>query len=82
MLAHLRDKHSVTKDNYSQYLDEHKEVRLLLNLKIVIQQQVTGSLGHWVIGYLDFISQNAIKPKLPIITITQHHHVHPKDKNY
>ena len=28
MIAHLRDKHNITKDNYTQYLDEYKEVRL------------------------------------------------------
>ncbi len=26
MIAHLRDKHGITKDNYAQYLDEHSEV--------------------------------------------------------
>ena len=26
MIAHLRDKHDITKDNYTQYLDEHSEV--------------------------------------------------------
>ena len=26
MIAHLRDKHDITKDNYAQYLDEHREV--------------------------------------------------------
>ena len=35
MIAHLRDKHHITKNNYSQHLDEHREV-LLLNVKIVI----------------------------------------------
>ena len=28
MIAHLRDKHDITKDNYAQYLDEHKEVMI------------------------------------------------------
>ena len=27
MIAHLRDKHNITKDNYTQYLDEQNEVR-------------------------------------------------------
>ena len=26
MIAYLRDKHDITKDNYTQYLDEHSEV--------------------------------------------------------
>jgi hypothetical protein len=26
MIAHLRDRHDITKDNYAQYLDEHREV--------------------------------------------------------
>lgn len=26
LIAHLRDKHNITKDNYSEYLDEHEEV--------------------------------------------------------
>ena len=30
MINHLRDKHNITKDNYTQYLDEHSEVRLLI----------------------------------------------------
>ena len=30
MIAHLRDKHNITKDNYTRYLDEHSEVRLLI----------------------------------------------------
>ncbi|EXX53563.1 hypothetical protein RirG_242690 [Rhizophagus irregularis DAOM 197198w] len=25
LIAHLRDKHNITKDNYSEYLDEHEE---------------------------------------------------------
>ena len=31
MINHLREKHNVTRDNYKQYLDEHKEVRLLIH---------------------------------------------------
>jgi BED zinc finger len=31
MIAHLRDKHGINKDNYTEYLDEHQEV-VLLNL--------------------------------------------------
>jgi hypothetical protein len=31
MIAHLRDKHGISKDNYKEYLDEHREV-VLLNL--------------------------------------------------
>jgi len=30
MINHLRDKHNITKDNYTRYLDEHSEVRLLI----------------------------------------------------
>ncbi|CAG8637674.1 15757_t:CDS:1 [Cetraspora pellucida] len=26
MIAHLRDKHNITKDNYTDHLDEHNEV--------------------------------------------------------
>lgn len=26
LIAHLRDKYNITKDNYSEYLDEHEEV--------------------------------------------------------
>jgi hypothetical protein len=26
LLLHLRDKHNITKDNYSEYLNEHEEV--------------------------------------------------------
>ena len=30
MINHLRDKHNITKDNYTRYLDEHSEVGLLI----------------------------------------------------
>ncbi len=30
MINHLRDKHNITKDSYTRYLDEHNEVRLLI----------------------------------------------------
>ncbi|PKC60142.1 hypothetical protein RhiirA1_399412, partial [Rhizophagus irregularis] len=29
LIAHLRDKHNITKDNYSEYLDEHEEAERL-----------------------------------------------------
>ena len=31
MINHLWEKHNVTRDNYKQYLDEHKKIRLLIH---------------------------------------------------
>ena len=31
LITHLREKHDITKDNYSEYLDQHEEVFLTYN---------------------------------------------------
>ena len=31
LITYLREKHDITKDNYSEYLDEHEEVFLTYN---------------------------------------------------
>jgi len=38
MIAHLRDKHNITKDNYTQHLDEHNEIRYRLVLRFFFKK--------------------------------------------
>jgi hypothetical protein len=73
LISHLRDKHHITKDNYLEYLDEHKEVfNLLLN-------HVTMSyIELWnFMDYFKLFNSHILNPQILI----PQHHVLLNDKN-